>query len=403
VHLEENVLPSNLQYTSGRLTLILSCCGRASFFDLLHIAGIYLGGWCILACLLLTLFSLEFPEGPILGTPFYWFERNYIFVRYNRRVGFDMLSEPVFITCLIDTGTNKRHSNSMATPTRHTTLASLLDQFTREMDKSPLTIQAYRTDIQQFITWLSENDLTTTRANQVTRSHIDEYLKYLANKGHTGTTRSRKLNSLHMFFTYLVREGVILLSPAATVKRPRRERKPKHTLRPDEYYRVVAAARGNPRDIAILQLMLQTGIRVSELIAIREPDLDLEQKTLTILNKGSKKRILYLEKKALQALKSYLLVRPKTSDEHLFLNYRGEGFSIGGVRKTVEKYLKRAGITKKIGCHSLHYTCITNRAALGMNAFYLKTPLRHKRMRTSTKYMSIGIEELRKLMEFTSL
>jgi site-specific recombinase XerD len=291
----------------------------------------------------------------------------------------------------------------MATPTRHTTLASLLDQFTRELDKSPLTIQAYRTDIQQFITWLSENDLTTIRAHQVTRSHIDEYLKYLANNGRTGTTRSRKLYSLHMFFTYLVKEGLILLSPAATVKRPHREGKPKHTLRPDEYYRVVAAARGNSRDIAILQLMLQTGIRVSGLIAIREPDLDLEQKTLTILNKGSKKRILYLEKKALQALKSYLLVRPKTSDEHLFLNYRGEGFSIGGVRKTVEKYLKRAGITKKIGCHSLHYTCITNKAALGMNAFYLKTPHRHTRVRTSTKYMSIGIEELRKLMEFTSL
>jgi integrase/recombinase XerD len=153
-----------------------------------------------------------------------------------------MLSEPVFITCLIDTGTNKRHSNSMATPTRHTTLASLLDQFTRELDKSPLTIQAYRTDIQQFITWLSENDLTTTRAHQVTRSHIDEYLKYLANNGRTGTTRSRKLYSLHMFFTYLVKEGLILLSPAATVKRPHREGKPKHTLRPDEYYRVVAAA-----------------------------------------------------------------------------------------------------------------------------------------------------------------
>src|SRR5260370_20556582 len=99
------------------------------------------------------------------------------------------------------------------------------------------------------------------------------------------------LVSWRIMFTYLVKEGVIVLSPAATVKRPRKERKPKHTLRPDEYYRVVAAARVNPRDIAILQLMLQTGIRVSELIAIREPDLDLEQKTLTILNQGSKERV----------------------------------------------------------------------------------------------------------------
>src|SRR5258706_361310 len=93
--------------------------------------------------------------------------------------------------------------------TPHTTLASSLDQFIRELDKSPLTIQAYGTDIQQFLTWLIENDLTVSRACQVTRSHIHEYLKYLANKGRTGTTRARKLVSLQVFFTYLVHEGVI--------------------------------------------------------------------------------------------------------------------------------------------------------------------------------------------------
>ncbi len=291
----------------------------------------------------------------------------------------------------------------MTTSTPHTTLASLLDQFTRELDKSPLTIQAYRTDIRQFLTWLTENDLTVTGAHRVTRSHINEYLRYLANKGRASTTRARKLVSLHMFFTYLVNEGVILHSPAATVKRPRKERKPKHVLRPDEYRRMVATARGSPRDYALLQLLLQTGIRVSELIAIRVPELDLEHKTLTIHGKGCKERMLLLEKKALQALKSYLSVRPNTTDQHLFLNYQSQGLSIGGVRKMVEKYLKRAGITKKITCHSLHYTCATNRAALGMNAFYLRTLLRQERVRKSKKYMPIGAEELRKLMEFTSL
>jgi integrase/recombinase XerD len=91
----------------------------------------------------------------------------------------------------------------MTTSTPHTTLASSLDQFTRELDKSPLTIQAYRTDIQQFLTWLNENDLTVTGAHRVTRSHINEYLSYLANKGRAGTTRARKLVSLHMFFPIL--------------------------------------------------------------------------------------------------------------------------------------------------------------------------------------------------------
>ncbi len=291
----------------------------------------------------------------------------------------------------------------MRSSTPHTTIASSLDQFTRELDKSPLTIQAYRADIQQFITWLNENDLTVTGAHHVTRSHINEYLRYLASQGRTGTTRSRKMVSLHMFFTFLVQEGVIPYSPTAKVKRPRRERKPKQVLRPDEFQRMIGAARGSPRDYALLQLLLQTSIRVSELIAIRLSELDLEHKTLTIHGKGSKERIIPLEKKALHALQSYLVVRPKTTDHHLFLNYQGQGLSIGGVRKMVEKYVKRAGIPKKISCHGLHYTCATNRAALGMIAFCLRTPLRHERRRMSKKYMPIGTEELRKLMEVTSL
>lgn len=291
----------------------------------------------------------------------------------------------------------------MTTPKPYTTLASSLDQFTRELDKSPLTIQAYRTDIQQFLTWLAEHDVTVIKAHQVKRSHINEYLRYLANNGRTGTTRARKLVSLQQFFTHLVQEGVIPHSPAATVDRPRKKRKPKQYLRPDEYTRLLAAAGGHSRDFALLQLFLQTGIRVSEVTAIRLPDLDLEHKTLTIHGKGSKERVLPLEKKALQALKSYLSVRSKTTDQHLFLNYQGEGLSIRGVRKIVEKYVKRAGITKKISCHGLRHTCATNRAALGMNAFYLKTLLGHERVTTSQEYVHLGTEELRKPMEFTSL
>ncbi len=291
----------------------------------------------------------------------------------------------------------------MTTPTPYTTLASSLDQFTRELDKSPLTIQAYRTDIQQFITWLHANDLTVIGAHHVTSSHINEYLRYLADKGRIGSTRARKLVSLHLFFTYLVHEGVIPSSPIAKVKKPRRERKPKHMLRPDEFQRMVGAARGYPRDYALLQLLFQTGIRVSECIAIRLFELDLEHKRLTIRGTGSRERMIPLEKKTLHALQSYLVIRPKTADQHLFLNYQGRGLRIGGVRKLMEKYAERADITKKISCHGLYYTCAPNRAALEMIAFGLKTPLRHERMRTSKKNVSMSTEELRKLMEFTSL
>ncbi len=223
------------------------------------------------------------------------------------------------------------------------------------------------------------------------------------NNGRAGTTRSRKLVSIQRFFSHLVKEGILPDSPAATVDRPRKERKPKQYLRPDEYTKLLATAGGNLRDFALLQLFLQTGIRVSEAAAICMYDLDLEHKTLTIHGKGSKERIIPLEKKAYQALKSYLTVRPKTPDQHLFLNYQGVGLSIRGVRKIVEKYVKRSGISKRISCHGLRHTCDTNRAALGMNAFCLKTLLGHERIATSLEYVHIGTEELRKPMEDTSL
>jgi site-specific recombinase XerD len=123
----------------------------------------------------------------------------------------------------------------MGTTTPQTTIVSSLDQFIRELDKSPSTIQVYRTDIQQCITWLHANDMTVIGAYHVTSSHINEYLRYLADQGRTGATCARKLVSIHLFFTYLVNEGVIPFSPAAKVKKPRRERKPKHMLRSDEF------------------------------------------------------------------------------------------------------------------------------------------------------------------------
>ena len=222
-------------------------------------------------------------------------------------------------------------------------------------------------------------------------------------KGHTGTTRARKLVSLQVFFTFLEKTSVIPHFPAATIDRPRKERKPKHFLRPDECNRVLAAAGGSPRDFAILQLFLQTGIRVSELVAILLSDLDLVNKTLTIHGKGSKEREIPLEKKAMQAIRSWLAIRPESADQHVFLNYQGEGFSIRGVRKMVDKYIKQADITKHISCHGLRHTFGFNKGAKNMNAFAIQRLMGHERMETTRIKVNLDTDALRPVMEATSL
>jgi site-specific recombinase XerD len=291
----------------------------------------------------------------------------------------------------------------MGVTTPHITIESSLDQFLLELDKSPSTIQAYYTDIQQLLDWLHSNDITVIGAQHVTSSHINDYLRYLANQGRMSTTCARKLVSMHQFFTYLVSKGVITFSPTTKIKKPRSVYKPKHVLRLDEFQRIIGEAKGNPRDYALFQLLLQAGIRVCEVIDIRLSDLDMEHAMLTLHWKRSGKRTIPLENKTLHALQAYLAVRPTTSDPHLFLNYHGQGLSIGGVRKMVEKYARCAGIPKKITCHSLYFICSTHRSVLGLIDFSPKTSLRNKRVRTQKKDMSLGPEELRKLMEYTSL
>jgi len=291
----------------------------------------------------------------------------------------------------------------MGTTTTHATIMSSLNQFLSGLDKCPSTIKAYRTDMQQFIAWLHAHDITVICAHHVTNNHINDYLRYLADQGRTGTTCARKLVSIHLFFTYLVSEGVIPSSPDVKVKKPPKKCKPKHVLRFDEFQRILGAARGHPRDFALLQLLLHAGIRVSEVISIHLSELDLEHKMLTIHGKGGGERMIPLEQKVLNALQSYLGARSMTDNQYLFLNYQGQGLSIGGVRKMVEKYARCAGIPKKITCHSLFYTCSTHSSVLGMIDFSPKTPFRNERMRTPKKDMPLGKEELQKLMEYTSL
>src|SRR5207249_2863265 len=144
-------------------------------------------------------------------------------------------------------------------------------------------------------------------------------------------------------------------------------------------------------------------IRVSELIAVCLEDIDMDEKVLTIHGKGKKERKIVLVKKAMQALYSYLAVRPKTLDRHVFLNYEGEGLSVRGVRKIVDKYVKLAGIQKNISCHGLRHTFGTNKAVLGMNAFQLKELFGHSTIQTSVEYVHISTLDLRRAMEQTSL
>jgi len=286
-------------------------------------------------------------------------------------------------------------------PRLHTALTGFLNSLTAR-NVSQHTRIAYQTDLTQFFTWLLENDITVSAPIHVSRGHIIEYLAFLAQQGRSGVTRARKLAAIREYFKYLVAEKLLPASPASTIAMPKKECKSQVFLREDEYMKLLNAAAGNSRDYAILQLFLQTGIRVAELAGLILSDIDLDQGEMLINGKGSKQRTIYLEMKASQALKSYLSVRPQGVDQHLFLNYRGTGLSVRDVMDIVEKYGKAAGITKKFSCHSLRHTCATYKAKKGYMPRDLQQLLGHEKPETSFIYVHLA-NDPKKMMQQTSL
>jgi site-specific recombinase XerD len=286
------------------------------------------------------------------------------------------------------------------------TLEAAQSAFLRELagkNRAPSTIRAYATDLNHFISFLHQNNLVIKTPEQIERADLTEYLVYLGQRGLMGVSRARTLSAIREFFRFLETDGYIQKSPAQGVETPKKEKNNRGYLRSDEYRSMLSLAGGNPRDFAIIQVFLQTGIRVSELCNLRLSDIDFEGRTLKVAGKGMVQREIELERKGLEAIKSYLAIRSQTFEDHLFLNYQGQPLGERGVRKLVRKYRDQAGITKHASPHTLRHSFATAKAEKGVSPFQLQKWLGHANLNTTQIYVHIGRQNARKVMEATSL
>src|ERR671939_604670 len=229
---------------------------------------------------------------------------------------------------MIETGAD------MHTMTLQKGLATFLNTLSGK-NRSSATIRAYATDISQFIAFLHANNVSIHTPADVQRLDVMEYLTHCAKRELTGIARARKLSALREYFRFLEGVGVITKSPTTGIETPKREKNSRQFLRSDEYTKMLSLAGANPRDYAILQVFLQTGIRVSELASLTIEDVDFIKPAIKVRGKGNQEREIALEKRGVQALKNYLAVRPESLSDVLFLNYKGEPISERGVRKLV--------------------------------------------------------------------
>ena len=281
-------------------------------------------------------------------------------------------------------------------------LAAFLDAMLGK-NRSAATLRAYKTDVLQFIAFLHENNVAITGVSDVGKVDVLEYLAALARRGLTGVARARKVSAIREYFRFLEGVGVIEKSPVSGIDTPKREKHTRQFLRSDEYTKMLSLAGANPRDYAILQVFLQTGIRVSELANLTIENVDFIKPAIRVRGKGNTEREIALEKRGVHALKNYLAVRPESHTGILFLNYQDEAISERGIRKLVVKYRKNAGITKRASCHTLRHTFATYKAEKGVSPFQLQQWLGHANLNTTQIYVHLGKQNAKKVMEQTSL
>jgi integrase/recombinase XerD len=268
------------------------------------------------------------------------------------------------------------------------------------------TLEAYRTDLQQFQMFAAAHGLEPLR---VTPQDLADFLSELAapSDGRTPlapATLQRKIACLRSFYRHLRREGLIEHDPATELRAPRVRGRLPQVLSRDEIGRLLSQPTGNSptafRDRALLETMYACGLRASETIGLELADIDLEAGILRARGKGSKERIVPIGSKAIGSLNAYLEhARPRLvglSDQNrLFVNHRGGPLSRQGLYKIVQRHAKRAGLDHRMSPHTLRHSFATHLLSGGCDLRSLQEMLGHADIATTQIYTHLSAERLR--------
>ena len=253
--------------------------------------------------------------------------------------------------------------------------------------RASATILAYGKDIEQLVGYL--NNQGKQLPSDIATDDLQNFMNNLLKEGYTAKSISRKTNSTKTFFKFLKSSGIIPEDPANDLEHPKFENKPPRILSQIEYRALRDAARGDIRIYAIIELLLQTGIRIGELAKLTLDDVSLEgdQPTLHIKPfEGSNERTIPLNKPAVDAVRRYLEVRPKTQNKALFVTKTGRPLLIRNIRTAIDRYFKLAGI-KDAKVNDLRHTWVAHHLSAGTSLVLISKLAGHKRVSTTERYL----------------
>lgn len=257
--------------------------------------------------------------------------------------------------------------------------------FLKDKNKATATILAYRNDIAQLTGFLTNKGLTVV--SSVNTDLLDQFKTDLSQRKYTAKSISRKINSIKTFFKFLKDEGLIDTDPALTVIHPKYEVKPPRILSKTEYRALRDACRSDNRIYAIVELMLQTGVRIGEVANLHLEDIKNDEIYIQPFESHLSRNI-PLNQAAKDALKRYLDERPSTAGKIVFVTKTGRPFLIRNIRSSIERFFEIAEI-KDAKVNDLRHTWIYHHLSAGTPLVVISKLAGHKRLSTTEKYLSM--------------
>ncbi len=257
----------------------------------------------------------------------------------------------------------------------------------KQAGKANATVIAYSKDVEQLVDFVTK--LGKTQIDEVTSENIDEFKVLLNKQRYTGKSISRKINSIKAFFRFLIGQGEITSNPAEVISHPKYDQAPPRVLSKIEYRALRDACRGDIRMSAVVEVLLQTGMRISELASLQLTDIDFERNVISIQAQNSRgARKVPLNTAAKSSITDYLQARPRAREKTVFLTKTCRPFLVRNIRTAIDRYFRLAGI-KGAKVNDLRHTFIVEQLRAGTPLVYVSQLVGHKRITTTEKYLKL--------------
>lgn len=269
------------------------------------------------------------------------------------------------------------------------TIKNLLPKFVESLklkSRSPATILAYRSDLEQMIDFLIKKERVTP--DQVVSSDLDAFRDTLLADKYTPKSVSRKLNAVKTFFRWMITENIVTTDPSSSVAHPKIDSSLPKFLNQLEYRALRDVVRNDIRIAAIVELILQTGLRISEVASLKvenqKGDVMLIESYAT-----QPQRSIPLNKPAKDILEAYMKIRPKADSPYVFISKNGKPLAVRNIRASIARYMQRAELPT-YSVNDLRTTFMVENLKNGVDIVVLSQVSGHKRLSTTERYLELA-------------